>query len=159
MSGLFFSIFIVCVNRILFSFSNATESKNVLFKILFCICGCWDYCSLIPLTSLSHANIILCFSLFRAEKKFLVAEAQALRLQFNTALADKDRRIAELHKHQEIAVIGSVLHGGKVGLKSLFRLFDILIPAYYFTYFYILKSQRQKLEKISSTEIQQKILM
>ncbi|XP_040184044.1 golgin subfamily B member 1-like isoform X2 [Rana temporaria] len=49
----------------------------------------------------------------RAEKKFLVAEAQALRLQFNTALADKDRQVAELHKHQEIAVIGSVLHGGK----------------------------------------------
>ncbi|XP_077318733.1 uncharacterized protein LOC143940827 isoform X2 [Lithobates pipiens] len=44
----------------------------------------------------------------RAEKNLLLAEAQALRLQFNTALADK-----ELHKHQEIAVFGSVLHGVK----------------------------------------------
>lgn len=44
----------------------------------------------------------------RAEKNFLIAEAQALRLQFNAALADK-----ELHKHQEIAVFGSVLDGIK----------------------------------------------
>ncbi|XP_053576522.1 golgin subfamily B member 1 isoform X2 [Bombina bombina] len=44
----------------------------------------------------------------RSEKNLLVAEAQALRLQFNASLAEKEHQIAELHKtHQESAAVTS----------------------------------------------------
>ncbi|XP_072278197.1 uncharacterized protein [Pyxicephalus adspersus] len=54
----------------------------------------------------------------RAEKNVLVSEAQALRLQFTTALADKERQIAELYKHQETVAFSNVVHGGK-GIEAV----------------------------------------
>ncbi|XP_018424690.1 PREDICTED: golgin subfamily B member 1-like [Nanorana parkeri] len=49
----------------------------------------------------------------RSEKNVQAAEVQSLHLQFNNILAEKDRRIADLQKHQETSVLSSVLFGAK----------------------------------------------